>query len=210
MKIPLGHGRPLDLNPSHTPLVTLAPIWYEGRWHQPRFTDRHILLLFKRKMEKEVSFVRAYRGWRASGAIEEQELGEGRAFLRWLMKHELSIQWKKKDITINPLLSGENSPCHDPADEMAQNLSFAIRPVEVGRRAVKLYVQDNDMLSLLGLPYGEEEDFLGLVKRYVAQRFEWEKWRAPAPPFLDWVTTLGKRPRLSSGEVGLALPHGIR
>lgn len=184
------------------PIVTFSPVYALGKKWQPNFGDRHALLLLKRKMPKQVSFPRAYNGWRHSGAKEERELGEGRAFLRWLQKHELSIEWKERDFTPHPYFSHPACPKHDPDDEMAQNLSFAIRPVRVEGRTIKLYVEDTDMLSLLSMPYGNEEDFLELVMRYVAQRFQWESWRAPAPHFLDWVTSQGKRPLFSPGQLG--------
>ena len=154
------------------PIVTFAPLWWEGRKYFPAPGDRHALLLLRRRMPKKVSFPRAYAGWLASGAREEKEFGEGRAFFRWLQKHELSIEWKEKDFVPHPYFSSPYSPRHDPKDEMAIGLSFAIKPVKVQRRNVKLYVQDKDMLSLLNLPYGKEEDFLELVIRYVTQRFE--------------------------------------
>lgn len=153
-------------------------------------------------MPTKVSFTRAYRGWRASGYAEEKELGEGRAFLRWLQKHEISIDWKERDFSPHPYFCQKESPRHDPNDEMAQGHSFVVRPVRVGQRNVKLYVQDHDMLSLLSMPYGREEDFLELVMRYVAQRFEWQKWKAPAPPFLDWVVSQGSRPVFRAGQLG--------
>ena len=153
-------------------------------------------------MPTKVSFPRAYRGWRASGSREEAELGEGRAFLRWLQKHEISIDWEPRDFQPHPYFSHQDSPRHDPDDEMAKGLSFAVRPVRVAQRNVKLYVQDHDMLSLLSMPYGKEEDFLELVMRYVAQRFEWANWKAPAPPFLDWVVSQGSRPVFQGGQLG--------
>lgn len=187
------------------PLVTFSPIYAEGRKWFPNFGDRHALLLLKRRMPKSVSFLRAYRGWRASGAHEERELGEGRAFLRWLQKHELAVDWTAEDFKPHLFFQGPDAPKHDPKDELARDHSFAIKPVEAHGRAVKLYVQDTDMLSILNLPYGHEEDFLELVRRYVAQRFDWEKWRAPAPCFLDWVVSQGKRPAFRAGQVGLCL-----
>lgn len=195
---PAQPGRP-------NPLMTFSSIWFEGRYYYPRFGDRNSLLLLRYNMPKKVSFSRAYSGWRAGGSREERELGEGRAFFRWLQRHQISIQWKKTDFELNPYFSQENSPRHDPGDEMAQGLSFAIRPVRVSGRHVKLYVQDDDMLALLNLGYGEEEDFLELVMKYVTHRFQWEQWRAPAPHFLDWVKSQGKRPVFGPCQLGLEL-----
>ena len=187
------------------PIVTFAPQWIEGRKCQPAFSDGHALILLRRLTPKRVSFSRAYAGWRASGAVEEKELGEGRAFLRWLQKHALSVEWKERDFTPHPFFNSSIAPKHDPRDEMARGLSFAVKPVSVIGRTVKLYVQDQDMMSLLSMPYGQEEDFLELVMSYVSQRFEWEAWRAPAPTFLNWIVSHGKRPLFLPGQLGLTL-----
>jgi hypothetical protein len=196
----------IEFNPLHpcrpNPIITFASLWAQGVLYTPKFGDRHSLLLLKRIMPKKVSFQRAYTGWRASGAREAAELGEGRAFLRWLQRHEISIDWKERDFNPHPYFSQTNSPFHDAHDEMAKGLSFAVRPVRVEGRNIKLYVQDDDMVSLLNMPYGKEEDFLELVMRYVAQRFEWESWRAPATPFLDWVVSHGMRPVFLPGQLG--------
>jgi hypothetical protein len=204
------HGRvpslEIDYDPTQpcrpNPIVTFASFWVQNNLWTPNFGDRNALLLLRRQMPKKVSFQRAYTGWRASGAREANELGEGRAFLRWLQKYELSIDWKKRDFNPHPYFGQKNSPKHAADDEMANGLSFAVKPVRVEGRSVKLYVRDEDMLSLLNMPYGQEEDFLELVMRYVAQRFEWENWRAPAPPFIDWVVSHGKRPVFLQGQLG--------
>jgi len=208
------HGRvpclEIDFNPSQhcrpNPIVSFASLWAQNVLWTPSFDDRHSLLLLRRQMPKKVSFQRAYTGWRASGAKEVSELGEGRAFLRWLQRHELAIDWRERDFSPHPYFSQINAPKHEAHDELARNHSFAVRPVKVKGRNVKLYVRDEDMVSLLNMPYGQEEDFLELVMRYVAQRFEWEAWRAPAPPFLDWVVSHGKRPVFLSGQLGFN-PH---
>lgn len=187
------------------PIVTFAPLWVEGRKYTPSFGDRDTLTLLRRLTPKRVSFCRAYAGWRASGAVEEKELGEGRAFLRWLQKHSLAIEWKERDFKPHPYFTDLNAPKHDPQDEMARGLSFAVKPVTVIGRKVKLYVQDQDMMSLLSMSYGQEEDFLELVMSYVSQRFEWEAWRAPAPTFLNWLISHGKRPLFLPGQLGLSL-----
>lgn len=198
-----------DFNPKNpcrpNPIVTFAPLWVEGRKCFPVFGDRHSLTLLRRLTPKRVSFQRAYTGWRASGASEERELGEGRAFLRWLQKHDLAIDWKESDFNPHPYFKQKNAPTHLPQDEMARGLSFAVKPVSVLGRIIKLYVRDEDMMSLLHMPYGREEDFLELVMEYVAQRFEWEGWRAPAPTFLDWIISHGKRPIFLPGQLGLSL-----
>jgi hypothetical protein len=186
------------------PIVSFTPLWISDRKYQPNFGDRHALLLLKRRTHKQVSFARAYTGWRYSGARELHELGEGRAFLRWLQGHNLSIAWKERDFSPHPYFLDPSAPSHAPGDELADGHSFAIRPVHIAGRTIKLYVKDNDILSLLNLPYGKEEDFLTLVMSYITQRFEWERWRAPAPTFLDWVVTHGKRPVFEPGQLGFS------
>lgn len=200
----------IDFNPDQpcrpNPIVTFAPFWANGHLWKPKFGDNHSLILLRRNLSKKVSFQRAYNGWRMSGSKEENELGEGRAFLRWLQKYHLSIAWSEKDFSPHPYFSQKNSPIHSIHDELAQELSFAIKPIKVKHRTIKLYVRDEDMLSLLKMPYGDEEDFLELVMMYVTQRFEWEKWRAPAPSFLDWIVSHGKRPLFYHGQLGFH-PH---
>lgn len=197
----------LDSHCRPNPIVTFSPLYiFDKKW-SPAFGDRHALLLLRRVMPKKVSFQRAYTGWRLSGAREEAELGEGRAFFRWLQKHELSVDWKERDFSPHPYFCHPDAPVHDPDDEMARGLSFAIRPVDIEGRKIKLYVRDNDMLSLLQMPYGKEENFLELVMRYVASRFEWESWRAPAPTFLDWMVSHGKRPIFEVGQLGFRAPY---
>ncbi len=191
------------------PIVTFSAVWIFDQKYQPKFGDRHALLLLKRRMPKRVSFSRAYTGWRQSGAREERELGEGRAFLRWLQRHELSIDWTASDLAPHPYFASPDSPSHAKDDELAEWHSFAIRPVSVKGRNIKLYVKDNDLLSLLNMPYGQEQDFLLLVMSYITQRFEWENWRAPAPSFLDWVVSHGKRPTFKPGQLGLELTNFV-
>lgn len=191
------------------PILTFSPVHYDGQSWQPKFGDRNALLLLRRNVPKKVSFARAYAGWRAGGSKEEKELGEGRAFFRWLQRHHLSIEWKDTDFAPHPYFACPFAPKHASGDEMAIGLSFAIKPVEVIGRKVKLYVQDDDMLSILNMPYGVEEDFLELVMRYITQRFQWESWRAPAPKFLDWLTGQGKRAVFERGQLGFEVGHMI-
>src|SRR5690606_37283908 len=49
------------------PIIEFSPIWAEGKHWHPRPGDRTALLLLRRRMPKQVSLTRAYRGWRASG-----------------------------------------------------------------------------------------------------------------------------------------------
>lgn len=192
---PLPAGRP-------NPLIQFKPVYFEGTLYSPQFGDRTSLLIFNRKMPKKVSFIRAYSGWRASGARDLLELGEGRAFLRWLQRHELSIAWKRDDFIIHPLFTGKGVPVHDPDDDFAKGLSFALRPVQVQKRKVKLYLQDQDVLSLLRIKSEDEEDFLTLVERYVEMRFHWDTSKRPAPGFLDWVKSMSIRPVIRHGQIG--------
>jgi hypothetical protein len=187
-------------------ILQFRPLWLEGRYYTPEFSNSSILYLFKRKLPKSVSFRRAYTGWRASGAKEEKELGESRAFIRWLHKHHLSVEWSQKDFNLHPVFNHPQSPKHDPDDEMSQELSFAIRPVMINERRIKLYVKDEDILGLINMTHGEDEDFLSLVSRYVTYRLSWEKWRAPAQTFYDWVIAQGRRPLLAPGQIGFLTP----
>lgn len=177
-----------------------------GVKHSPKLGDRTTFLLLQRKMPKEVSFARAYNGWRAGGSREEAELGEGRAFMRWLQRHELGIAWTKHDLQLHPYFLNAEAPKHDPGDEFAKGMSFAIAPVVVQGQQVKLYVQDLDMLRLIHVEFGQEEDFLTLVQRYIEQRHLWTQWKAPAPAFVDWVTSQGRRAVFSLGQLGFSLP----
>lgn len=192
-----------------SPVMKLRPVQIRGKRYTPQLGDRTILLLLQRKMEKNVSFARAYTGWREGGSREEHELGEGRAFLRWIQRHELGIQWESGDIALHPYFLDEQAPKHDPRDETARGMSFAIAPVEVNGRKIKLYVEDQDMLRIIQRPYGKEEDFLHLVKRYIKERHQWQSWQAPAPSFIDWLTTLGQKPVFSVGQLGFSLPAAL-
>ncbi len=188
------------------PLLTFKKIKILGKTYSPNFGDRHSLLILKRVMSKKVSFMRAYTGWVHSGGMSSEEMSEGRSFFRWLQKYSLSVEWSEEDFSLNHFFSSPRSPKHDPQDEMAKNLSFAIRPVRVQERNIKLYIEDQDILSLFNLSYGNDEDFLALVSEYVASRFQWAKWNAPSPSFLDWVKARGLRPVFQETQIGFSLP----
>lgn len=213
MKNTLSYGRLKwsygDFDPSKpcrpSPLFTFAPIRINGKLRTPHFTDKITLALLKHKTEEKKFFRDLYVDWYCGNSWIDRELGEGRAFYRWLQKSNLSIEFRPHDFQLHSYFTQANAPKHDENDEMAKGLSFAIRPVKVGNRNVKLYLQDECMMSLLTMPFGEDEDFLELVKEYVNLRFQWEKWRAPAPPFLDWVKARAKRPVFSSGQLGFCL-----
>ncbi|MCM2351004.1 MAG: hypothetical protein NDI69_13365 [Bacteriovoracaceae bacterium] len=190
---------------SPTPLLQFTAIRIQGKFKVPQFSDRVTLLLLKHKTKIKISFREAYLRWYLEESHSDRDLGEGKAFLLWLKKTNQSIAWKKTDYKLHRFFTDDNAPKHDPEDEMAEELSFAVRPVEVEGRKVKLYLQDDAVLNLINLSYGEESDFLGLVKNYVALRFKWESWRAPAPPFLDWVKSQAKRPVFLPGQLGFSL-----
>ena len=189
-----------------TPVVKFKEVYAEGRYWAPHISDKAALLLLKRKMAKQVSYLRAYRGFRASEAKEERELGEGRAFLRWLMRHELSVAWESEDLLLHPYFAHKDAPRHDPADEMAGDMSFAIAPVSVNGKKVKLYLADDDVLRLFHMQQGQQEDFLRLVSRYVEQRHQSQTGQLAALPFVEWLALQGHRPGFNKGQIGFHLP----
>jgi hypothetical protein len=85
-------------------------------------------------------------------------------------------------------------------------MSFAIAPVEVEGRRVKLYVADEDMLRLLQIKDGNACDFLQLVTAYISHRKARQDWSAPPPGLIQWIETLGHRPLFAPAQVGLHLP----
>lgn len=187
-----------------SPFVTFSPVRINGKFRAPEFSQRVSLNLLKFKTRKWLLYPVAFQRW-SEEHHSDIELGEGRAFYRWLLKHQISIQWRKNDFEFHGYFRQKNSPRHSLDDEFAQGHSFAISPVVVQDRRVKLYVPDEAMLNLICLPYGEDVDFLDLVRGYVEMRFQWEKWRAPSPPFLEWIKIQGKRPMFSTGQLGIDL-----
>jgi hypothetical protein len=188
-----------------TPLIKFSSIRINGVIKHPRFSDKISLQLLKHKAPNKLSFREAYRQWYNDIPWNDHDLGEGRAFLRWLQKNNKCIEWKETDMGLHTYFYSPDAPKHDPSDELAQDLSFAIKPVEVEGRRVKLYLKDEAVLSLLNMPYGEEHDFLDLVKQYIKLRFQWELWNAPAVTFLDWVNSQAKRPIFQGGQLGFYL-----
>lgn len=186
-------------------VIHFRPILIDDKMETPTFDIQSSLKLLKKKSEKKVSFARAYRGWRISGSREEIKLGSGGSFLKWLAHHQLSILWAEDDFYINPLFSGPSSPKHSVDDEYAKDHSFALRPVMVRNRSIKLYISDQHMFRLLNYHHGESADFLDLIKLYITFRFDWEKWEVPIPLFLDWMISHQKRPVFQKGQVGLFL-----
>lgn len=188
-----------------TPLLSFTPIRIAGNLRSPSFTNKVILSLLKHKTQKKLLFRDAYRKWFSEGSISQLDLGEGRSFLKWLKHHHYSIDWRPSDIKLHPFFLDENAPTHDPKDEFASELSFALKPVTVNGRKVKLYLEDEAVLELLSIGHGKEEDFLTLVEQYIKQRFLWESYQAPAPLFLEWVKVQAKRPIFKSGQLGFNL-----
>lgn len=209
MKQSLSYGRirlgyeEEPLRPS--PLILFNPIRYQGRPRVPKISDRDCLHLLKLKGDRKISFREAYVESVCKDSRDAHELGEGRALIRWLRKNKMMILWKDGDFKMHSLF--ENGPGFDSTDELAGDHSFSILPVTVMGRVIKLYVEDEAMLALLSLETGEEENFLSLVRRYIARRIQWEHWRAPAPTFLDWVRVEGKKPVFTSGQIGFHPPH---
>jgi hypothetical protein len=194
-----------DVSGRPTPLLQFSPVRVNGKLRYPSFSDKVSLSLLKIKTSSKIFYRDAYREWFTQDYMRDRELGEGRSFLRWLQKSHKSIDWRPQDFKLHDYFTDELAPKHALGDEMAQGLSFAIKPVEVGGRKVKLYLQDEAVLNLLNMPYGEDLDFIELVQEYVRLRFQWETWRAPAPPFLDWVKAQAKRPVFQRGQLGFAL-----
>ncbi len=183
------------------PLFTFSPFRHNGRKILPQISDRDALLILKIRGEKKISFADAYVEAICRGTCHD-EIGEGRALIRWLKKRKLMIEWKKSDFKVRPFFDGADDLFSDSEDAFDREHSFSISPVKVLGRTIKLYVEDEAMITLLQISYGEEEDFLSLIRRYVARRIQWELWRAPAPTFLDWVKVEGKRPVFQKGQLG--------
>lgn len=184
------------------PLITFNPIRINGKLRTPSFSDKISLEIMKLKTPVKHPFRETYKRWYLEGSWIDRDLGEGRAFLRWLNREGCSIDWNPHDFKLHPYFTTPLAPKHSPHDEMAKGLSFAIKPVEVDKRKVKLYLVDEAVLNLISLPYGEDTDFIELVSEYIKQRFEWEKWKAPAPTFIDWVKAHAKRPVFMEGQLG--------
>ena len=200
MKQSLSYGRIklgyLEDTLRPTPLMHFSSIRYQGKPRVPAITDRDSLTIMKLKGQKKIPFREAYIESVCRDSRDAHELGEGRALIRWLRKHKAMILWKDGDFKMHSYF--EDGPGFDNDDEY----SFSILPVTVMGRTIKLYIQDEAMLSLLSLEYGEEESFISLVRRYIARRIQWEHWRAPAPTFIDWVKNEGKRPVFEKGQLG--------
>jgi hypothetical protein len=212
MKQTLNYGRARysydDFDPKvpcrPSPMITFSPIKINNKIKYPSFTDKTALSILKWKAPSQTTFKEAYIEWYCQGFWHEKDLGEGRSFLRWLQKNNTSMTWKPHDFKLHDYFLQKGAPRHDPDDELAKDHSFAIKPVEVNNRRIKLYLEDAAILNLLGLPFGQDQDFIQLVQEYVKCRFQWEEWRAPAPPFLDWVKARGKRPTFMAGQIGFS------
>lgn len=210
---PLRYGKAVyhfeDFNPRRpccpSPVFSFSTVYAQGEFHSPQITDRTMLKLLRRDTEKRISLARAYEGWLMGGSPEERELGESRAFYRWLMRYDLSILWHKRDFAPHPYFE-HSSTAHHPQDEFAQGMSFAIAPVEVGERKIKMYLEDDDVIRLLSLKDGAPTDFMELMRAYVLKRLAWRERQTQALSFADWVILEGCRPLFSQGQIGLSLP----
>ena len=192
----------IHFDPDHlTPLIQFKDVWHEGRFHSFEPDDLSALLILQKNTEKKVSYVRAFRGWKTSG-LQIERRSDGRAFNAWLNKYKLSVLWESGDFIVNPLLSSQKAPRHDPTDELAEGHSFVIRPTMVDGRHIKLYVQDPDMIKLLNLHLGRKVSFSELTRSYIENRLKWQKGNILAPTFLDWIIATGVRPHVEEGELG--------
>lgn len=188
-------------DPYFTPLIRFRDVWHEGAFHTFSPDDIHSLLILQKITSKQVSYERAFRGWKSAPVLKERR-SAGRSFYSWLDKHSLSIIWKDSDFNINPLLSSPLAPRHDEGDELAQGHSFVIRPQMIHGRKIKLYVQDRDMIKILAIHSGEEMPLEDLTKNYIRQRLIWEKTHTLAPSFVDWIMATGKRAIVLEGDLG--------
>ncbi len=135
-----------------TPLFQFKTIRIAGRAVTPKLSDKHALLLLKRKLPKVMSFSEAYRSWWKSGRREIEELGEGLSFLKWLKANGLSVAFKRSDFHFHPYFQ--------PSGTKDSEHLFTITSVDVLGRKVKLFVEDEDMIQILHFPYGRDVDFL--------------------------------------------------
>jgi hypothetical protein len=188
-----------------TPLVRFSPIKINSRLRTLVFTDRQSLELLKHKTEMKLPIKEVYRLWLRELSIQDLELGEGRSFLKWLRQKNLSVHWTPQDYSLHEYFNYGPSIVQDPNDEYARGHSFSISPVRVNNKMIKLYLEDESILNLLSLPYGEEENFLKLMENYILLRFQLMKGNAPAPLFIDWVRANGKKPLFFLGQMGLCL-----
>lgn len=168
---------------------------------------RTALNLFKLKCSEKILLDEAYLAWSSSFLSVQAGQDDAINFLHWLKKRNLSIQWRSKDFTIHPYFYYSKCPSYEKGNNFEQDSSFSIKPVQVDGRNIKLCLEDDSIMSLLNISYGDEIDFLELVKDYIQMRFHREKWGTPSPTFLDWVKILGKKPLFKVGQ--LSFYHNI-
>lgn len=213
MKQTLNYGRITwgydDFDPSlpciPTPLVSFSPVRLNGKLKYFNFTDRQSLELLKFKTDHKITLREAYSRWLDTRFQYDLDIGESRVFLKWLKENKTSIKWSPQDYTPHQYFNQLNSPTHLKNDEFSLGQSFSIAPILVKKRMIKLYLEDESILNLISIKFGEEEHFNSLLRRYILLRFEHAKWQAPAPQFLEWVKVQGKRPLFSSGDLGFIL-----
>lgn len=182
------------------PLFGLNTFKVRGRKIELKFSDKVSFKLLTVTSSKKLPLPQLYQSWEKARDREDEQLGEGRSFLNWMRRNQFSILWKKNDITFHPYFNQTNG-WFDPRDNFLIDHAFSIPSVLVGKRKIKLYIKDEDMLQLLHLPTGEESDFLDLVRGYVSFRLEREKTSFPLAAFVDWVNISGKRPLFRKGDL---------
>jgi hypothetical protein len=188
-----------------TPLVRFSPIKIDSKLKTLRFTDRQSLELLKHKTDIKLPIKEAYRLWLKEISSHDLDLGEGKSFLKWLRQKGLSVHWTPQDYSLHQYFDKGPSILHDPNDDFTKGHSFSISPIKVNNRLIKLYLEDESILNLLSLPFGEEENFFKLIESYILLRFQLVKWNAPAPLFIDWVRANGKKPIFHFGQMGFCL-----
>jgi hypothetical protein len=203
-RISWDYGSPdVELGEIPRPIFSLTPIRINHKIKHPHFSDKVILDLIKYKTSQKIAFRIAYIEWHHSISWQRDDPNEGRSFLKWLKTTPYSIYWTQEELGLNEYFLDPLAPKHGSQDELAQEYSFAIKTVVVQNRRIKLYLEDEAILSLININQGLEKDFLELVELYIKKRFLWEKWRMLSPPFLEWVKTNGLRPAFKRGQLGL-------
>lgn len=185
-----------------TPLVRFSPFRISTRMKTILLSDRHSLELLKLNTKNKLCLKEAYELWTRRNHFFDIELGEGRAFIKWLKQHHLSIKWSHNDYSLHQYFTYGSPPRHKPFDECALGHTFSVLPVLVKNRFIKLYLEDESVLSLFSIPYGKEENFIHLIEQYILLRFELDKWNAPAPLFIDWVRANGRKPLFYPQQLG--------
>jgi hypothetical protein len=182
------------------PLMRLRAFKINGKTICPDFSDKVFFTLLNFKTFKRLPLEELYTRWNDDKSPEDFELGEGRALLRWMSMNNVSIQWKRSDIIFHSFFK-EDRKINEIKDEWSIEHAFSIPPVKVKGRHVKLYLKDEDVIQLMHLPGGQEEDFLELVTAYIRYRIDKERYSELAHSFLEWVKFMNKRPLFTKGQL---------